>query len=151
MASCEDSPARDLGRDRQTPRCPTVGASRASQGFLSRRRLCEPPETGEEGDGDVPRMPRLPFASRLAHPGPGRPGLLAALTGVQDLAGDTQPLKGSPRELLEQIAFDIEDISKAMPRITSTPEERSRTRCPCWNHPGTTCAEDGMPRRGYSF
>ncbi|CAJ1418041.1 unnamed protein product [Effrenium voratum] len=112
--------------------------------------LCEPPETGEEGDGDVPRMPRLPFASRLAHPGPGRPGLLAALTGVQDLAGDTQPLKGSPRELLEQIAFDIEDISKAMPRITSTPEEESH-QMPLLESPRNNLCGGGCLVAGTAF
>ncbi|CAK9094858.1 unnamed protein product [Durusdinium trenchii] len=88
------------------PALPALPAAEAGRkhGFFS-----------EEEDG--PRMPKLPFASRLADseamPGAmARLGIFPSFSMPEASPGDGAPLKASPRSLLEQIAFDIEDVSK---------------------------------------
>lgn len=84
-----------------------------------------------EDSEDGPRMPKLPVAARLAadtEVPPGSPGAIPSL-GMFSSAmfslpdGQSKMPTMSPRSLLEQIAFDIQDVSKCYAvQVEDTPQ-----------------------------
>ena len=95
-----------------------------------------------------PRMPRLPFASRLAA-SDATPGAMANLgifstTVLEVDTSDIKVPRASPRNLMEQIAFDIEDVSKCFAaHVEDSPKIEEGSDLPILESPRTLCGGGG--------